>query len=481
MNRSADHADHPPAATWWRRRSLKLRLAVWFTLIASVIMLGLVPLVYTLIERRLHIELDRQLRIDWNLIEAHLEPGEAGRIQWRKSSPATPSSPGYAETWFDVWSPDEVLLSHWPAGGIRVQHPPQPAADHGSTFYNLVLAPGLPARILQQPARIGGRMVTLRVFRDESGIHSTLRQILTGLLLGLPVALLLAAAGGYLMAGRTLKPIEAMAEQARQITAESLGRRLPNPNPHDELGRLASVFNQTLQRLEASFESLRRFTADASHELRTPLTALRSVGEIALREAADAAQLRDTIGSMLEEAQRLHDLIDTLLMFARMEGGRTPLQLESVAVDDLVAEVCDNLEVLAAEKHQHLDRDLEPGHLVEADPLLLRHAVMNILHNAIRYSPPASTVAVRCSRAGNDAIIEISDRGPGIAPEHQSKVFDRFYRIDKARSRAEGGAGLGLAIAKLSVERLGGSIGLSSTEGIGSTFRIILPALPAGP
>ncbi len=476
MNPSTTHATHPPAANWWRRRSLKLRLAVWFTVIASAIMLGLVPFVHGLIERRLRVEIDRQLQIDWNLIEAHLEPGEAGRIQWRKGSPATPSSPGYAETWFDVWSNDEALLSHWPAGATRVLHPPRPTTERSHAWYNLEPAPGLPARVLQKPARVGGREVTLRVFRNESGIHATLRQILAGLLLGLPVAVLLAAAGGYLMAGRTLKPIEAMAEQARQITSESLGRRLPNPNPHDELGQLAAVFNQTLQRLEASFESLKRFTADASHELRTPLTSLRSVGEIALREPAGADQLRDTIGSMLEEAQRLHDLIDTMLMFARVEGGRVPLQLESVAVNEVVADACDSLEVLAAEKHQRFHRDGQPGLLVEADPVLLRHALMNILHNAIRYGPPDSIVRIRCSRRGDQVLIEITDQGPGIAPEHQARVFERFYRIDRARSRAEGGAGLGLAIAKLSVEQIGGSIELASTEGRGSTFRIVLPA-----
>jgi len=461
---------------WWQRRSLRFRLTVWFTLVASVIMLGLTPVVYRLIERRLHVELDHQLRIDWNLIAAHLEADDSGGVRWKKDSPATPKSPGYADTWFDVWSGGDLLLNHWPAHGVQVTRPPRPARDPARAFYNIALDHGLPARTLEQPARIGGREVTLRVFRDEAGLRRTLREIWVGLALGVPLAALLGALGGYLMAGRTLKPVGAMAEQARQITSESLSQRLPNPNPHDELGQLATVFNQTLQRLENSFESLKRFTADASHELRTPLTALRTVGEVALREAGDARALRETIGSMLEEAQRLNDLIDTMLLFARMDSGRAPLQCEAVRVIELIAAVCDSVGVLAAEKQQTIEIAGDPAVVVNGDRLLLRHAVMNILHNAIRYSPAGTKVRVRCFQRDTEAVVEITDEGPGIAPEHREKIFERFYRIDKARSRAEGGAGLGLAIAKLSVERLGGRIELKSDVGRGSVFRIVLPA-----
>ena len=462
-------------SNWWKRRSLKLRIAVCFTVIASVIMLGLLPVVYILIERRLHLEMDHQLGIDWALVEAHLEKDDTGGIHWRTGSPATPKSAGYAETWFDVWSNGEVLLSHWPEQRAQVLHPPQPAQNPAPAFYNIVLDPEFPARTLQKSVEIGGRNVILRVFRNESGIQATLRQILIGLALGMPVAVLLAALGGYLMAGRTLKPISEMADQAREITSESLGKRLPNPNPYDELGQLATVFNATLHRLENSFEALKRFTADASHELRTPLTALRSVGEIALRDAGDVETLRETIGSMLEEAQRLSDLTDTLLMLARVESGRLPLHRESVPLTELVSDVCDSLEVLATEKQQRIELTTAPALIVRADQVLLRQAVMNILHNAIRYSPPDSTLRVACFKSGNDAVVEISDDGPGIALEHQNKVFERFYRVDKARSRAEGGAGLGLALAKLFVEQNGGDIGLSSDPDQGCRFRIEIP------
>jgi signal transduction histidine kinase len=182
------------------------------------------------------------------------------------------------------------------------------------------------------------------------------------------------------------------------------------------------VFNQTLQRLESSFESLKRFTADASHELRTPLTALRTVGEVALRDTGDAKALRETVGSMLEEAQRLNDLIDSMLLLARVESGRSPLHRETVRLDELMAEVCDSVGVLAAEKRQEIKLTGEGDAVVSADRLLLRQAAMNILHNAIRYSPAGSKVSVRCFRRAADAVIEIADEGPGIAAEHQQKI-----------------------------------------------------------
>ena len=463
--------------SWWRRRSLQFRLAVWFTAVASGILLGLAPAVYWRIGHRLHVELDRQLGIDWNLIEAHLEADAAGGIRWKKDSPASPDSPGYADTWFDVWAGGGLLLRHWPARGGISGRPP---ADQARRFHTLPLDTGSSARALEQPARIGGHEVLLRVFRDESGLRRTLREILMGFALAVPVVAMLAALGGYLMAGWMLRPIRAMTEQACRITSESLGERLPNPNPHDELGRLATVFNETLQRLENSFDSLRRFTADASHELRTPLTALRAVGEVALRNPGDVQALRETLGSMLEEVQRLHDLADSLLLLARVEGGRGSARLEAVPVGALVREVSDCLGVLAAEKRQTIECTAHPGLLVTADRMLLRQAVMNVLHNAIRYGPQGSRVAIRCFLRGPLAVIAIMDEGPGIAPEHQHLVFERFFRVEKSRARPEGGAGLGLAIARSSVELLGGRIVLSSEPGRGCRFEIGLPARGPG-
>jgi len=460
--------------TWWRRRSLKLRLGFWFSLIAFVLLLALLPLIYTLTERRLNADLDRQLKIDWILIEAHLESNGADGIQWRRESPSPLESGGYAESWFDVWADGRKLMSHWPKHGVEIKEAPKTEVDAAAN-HDLVFEGKRRARTLQKNARIGGREMTLRLFHDKTSTQATLREILVSLGLGVPVAVLLAAAGGYFMADRALRPITQMTGQARNITSESLGQRLPNANPHDELGQLATVFNETLERLERSFDALRRFTADASHELRTPLTALRSVGEIALREPRDADALRETIGSMLEEAQRLHDLADTLLNLARIESGHATLHPGRVSIDEVAAEVCERLEVLASEKQQNLEVRLVPGLAVEVDPVLFRQAVMNLVHNAIRYSHAGSTVRVSAHCEKASAIIDITDEGPGIAEEHRERVFDRFYRIDKARSRQEGGTGLGLALAKLTVELFRGTIHLESEPGRGCRFEIRLP------
>ncbi|MBL9154982.1 MAG: heavy metal sensor histidine kinase [Verrucomicrobiales bacterium] len=460
--------------TWWKRRSLKLRLAFWFALIACLLLLSLLPFVYVSIGRQLNTDIDRQLAIDWSLIEAHLESDEQGGIRWKKDSPSTLERGGYAESWFDVWSDTAPLMSHWPRHGVRMETPPRPG-ESGVGYYDLTFSGNRPARTLQKPASISGRPLTLRVFLDKTRLQQTLHGILTGLVLGVPIAVLLAAAGGYYMAGRALRPIVEMTRQARQITSESLSQRLPNPNPHDELGRLAQVFNETLERLEKSFSSLRQFTADASHELRTPLTALKSVGEVSLRETREPDALRDTIASMLEEAHRLHELTDTLLLLTRAESGRLPIHTEIVAAAEVVEEVVDRLEVVAAEKSQRLDVSIMPGFIVTADAVLLRQALMNLVHNAIRYSPSETTIRVSCFSEGTEAVIEVTDQGPGIAPEHQERIFERFYRIDRARSRAEGGTGLGLAIARTSIEMFGGTIALRSEPGVGSRFQVRLP------
>lgn len=460
-------------SSWWQRQTLRLRFALSFSLVTTLILLTLLPIVYQFIQRQMLADIDRQLRIDWALIEAHLESDGAGGIQWRKSSPATPKSPGYANSWFDVWENHRPLLQHWPYQGAASLAPPLPTQEHGQ-FVSVPLSDSRPARTYQMISTIAIPHFLLRVFRDESAHRATLRRIVIGLSLGMPIAVLLAAWTGHAMAGRALRPVGDIAAAARRITSDSLSSRLPNPNPHDELGQLATVFNDTLERLDTSFAALKRFTSDASHELRTPLTALRGVGESALREAKSPEQLRDTIGSMLEETQRLHDLADTLLLIARAESGRMPLQRETVSLSTLTQEVIERLEVLATEKNQALEFTAHDDHLVHADPVLLRQSLTNLLHNAIAYSPPDSVIQLHVEKRGDRATLSITDQGPGIPREHREKIFDRFHRIDQARSRADGGTGLGLAIAKLFIEQHGGRIELECPTQGGSVFRIVL-------
>jgi signal transduction histidine kinase len=238
--------------------------------------------------------------------------------------------------------------------------------------------------------------------------------MVTVLGIGLPLTILLVALTGYLVAARALKPVDSMAQRAAQITAEQLNERLQIENPDDELGQLGTAFNATLARLERSFDQLRRFTADASHELRTPLTAIQSVGEVSLRIPGDVNHYRDTIGSMLEETNRLAKLVDSLLTMARADAGRVQLLRADVNLFDLADESVRLLEVLAEEKHQTVQFLGEPSVIVNADRTLLRQAIVNLLHNAVKYSPEHSTVRVRVRETEKHAIVEVQDHGPAF-------------------------------------------------------------------
>jgi heavy metal sensor kinase len=267
-----------------------------------------------------------------------------------------------------------------------------------------------------------------------------------------------------------------MAATAREITADRLSERLPVGNPDDEFGRLAMAFNETFLRLEDSFDRLHRFTADASHELRTPLTAIRSVGEVGLQEAGTISSCREVIGSMLEETDRLTKLVDSLLVLSRADARTMPLTRERTDLAVLANEVSDCLQVLAEEKEQSLSVVAPQPVFVVADRTTLRQALINLLDNAIKFTPAKGyiQVAVETSPQG-EAIVAVSDDGPGIPTEHRERIYERFYRVDKGRSREIDGAGLGLSIAQWAVNVNNGRIELESLDGKGSTFRIHLP------
>lgn len=313
---------------------------------------------------------------------------------------------------------------------------------------------------------------------DASDVTESIRSLALILIAGIPVGLLLALLGGYFLAGRALSPVKTITGKAQDITADNLSERLPVQNPHDEIGHLAAVFNDTLQRLEGSFDQLRRFTADASHELRTPLTSIRSVGEVALKKAMDKKDYQEAISSMLEETERLTNLVDNLLILARGDSGKGKLSVLPVDVSSLVCDVAEELRILAEEKKQELSLTIEKNVVTKVDKETIRLAVSNILHNAIRYTQEGGMVEVNLAGAENGEVrIDIIDNGPGIPDTEQNSVFERFYRVDKARSREKGGAGLGLAIARWAVEVNGGSIAFCDRDKPGIHCRIVLPSV----
>src|SRR5207249_655541 len=378
----------------------------------------------------------------------------------------------------EVWSPQGALL--YRSASLQDQalgSPPGPDEGlHDPTPSSARLPNGTRLRLASGIYHIEDQRIVLRVAYSQEALWRELREFGEVLLLGFPIAVLLAGFGGYALARRALSPIDLMATQAKTISAEKLGDRLSIENPEDELGKLGSVFNAMLGRLQAAFDQLRRFTSDASHELRTPLTAIRSVGEVALQDQRSPAEYRDVIGSMLEEVDRLTRLSESLLALSRADAGHVHIQREEIPLLRLAEEARSVVDVLAEEKRQHIDIEGDASLVVSVDRLILRQAVVNLLDNAIKYSPTESRILVRVQSGGDKQVfLHVIDQGPGIPLEHQSYVFDRFYRVDKARTREWGGAGLGLSITRWAVEAHDGEISLKSDEGHGATFRISLP------
>jgi heavy metal sensor kinase len=416
-------------------------------------------------------QFDDQLHDDFETAEGFLILTGDGRVAWSGDRHHDPDND--EDRGSDVWlaSGEQVYRS-----GASASLPPVAiAATTAQPRYESIVANSRPWRTLTGTSLVGGRAVVLRVSRGETRLRTQLWEVLVVLVLGLPVVVGLAGVGGYVLARRALTPIDHLASEARRITAERLHERLTVPNQHDEIGRLAAVINDAFARLESSFEQLRRFTADASHELRTPLSVIRGIGEAGLGETRTPAEYKEAMGSMLEEVDRLTNLVDTLLRLSHGDAGTVRLSRGAIDLGQLTRDAASSLAVLAEERHQHLTVDAADGISVTADRLVLREAITNVVDNAIKYSPRATSIRIRAYADGNHAYVTVADEGPGIAAGDRGRIFDRFFRLDEARSRESGGAGLGLAIAKWAVEVNGGHITVESGAIGGSVFRIVLP------
>ena len=456
-----------PLRSRGRMRSVRVRLTLWYTGAMIVVLALYAAGVYAVVRKNISDRLNERLHTDFQWPAEMLDTLPNGGITDDNVAPDS-NSP-----WLQILSPSGELLYKT----FLAKQRPIPYELASNSDGTIVPIPGTTPtiRVLSGKSKIGGQPVVVQVAADERAMQEDLHKLTLIFLLGLPLGVAAAGVGGYSLARRALAPVERMAERARLITAERLRERLPVDNPEDELGRLASVFNETLTRLELSFDQMRRFTADASHELRTPLTAMRSVGEVGLRGKRDEHAYREIIGSMLEEVDRLAHLVDRLLTLSKADTGDSLLSTEPVDLRELADEVASQLDVLAEEKQQTLTVQHAAAPHWTGDRLVLRQALLNLVDNAIKYSPTGAHITIRVGEFSSSAVVDVTDNGPGIPAELQSRIFDRFYRVDKSRSRENGGAGLGLSIAKWAVEVHGGQLTLENTNGGGSTFRITLP------
>jgi two-component system OmpR family sensor kinase len=328
-----------------------------------------------------------------------------------------------------------------------------------------------------------GQNYTLVVLESLHPQREMMEDIRDTFLWAIPIALLLLSIGGYFLARKSLAPVAAMASQARRMGARNLHDRLEVANQRDELGQLAISFNQLLERLEKSFELQRRFVADASHELRTPVAILRGETEVTLSKPdRPPAEYRETLAILRDESQRLAQIIEDLFTLTRADAGQYPLTSTDLYLDELASDVLHRARSLAIARNITLSSAIDPELPLHADESLLRRMLLNLLDNAIKYTPEGGTVSLHCQKHGHEYVVSVTDTGPGIPADMQHRIFERFFRADKTRSRAEsdtGGAGLGLSIARWIAEAHQGRLELTRSDSSGSTFTAFLPIGPS--
>ncbi|HYW97793.1 MAG TPA: ATP-binding protein [Candidatus Elarobacter sp.] len=327
-----------------------------------------------------------------------------------------------------------------------------------------------------------GKTYTLVILQSLHQQQEMLEEVTATFAWVIPIAIVLASAGGYFLARKSLAPVVAMSTQAGRIGAANLHERLAVQNDRDELGHLAQSFNGLLDRLSQSFERQRRFMADASHELRTPVAILRGEAEVALsQQARSLEEYRESLGVLHQEAERLTHIVEDLFTLTRADAGQYPLQPRDFYLDELIAECVHSARTLALAKKICLNLEEASESPIHADESLLRRMILNLLDNAIKYTPEGGSVSVTCRRAGKEYALSITDTGGGIPADLQPRIFERFFRADKARSRTEndgGGAGLGLSISRWIAEAHHGRLQLTHSNSAGSTFTAYLPAEP---
>lgn len=433
-----------------RSPRLRTRIVLWYCAAITWALAVFAAVAFVVIRWSLLAELDHEIQDHLHAAAHTLEhSGPGGRL----ITPLDRREPGAPVTWW--------LVVRRPDGTVLLSSPPS--------------APPAPARWARETVEVDSETLVVEVGKSELQVRRRLGHLAVAFLLGLPLALAGALLPRRFLMTRVLRPLSQIAAHAHRITVSRLAERLAVEQPVDELGELALAFNEAFTRIERSFEELKRFTADASHELRTPLTAMRSVGEVALQEGHTPAAYRDAIGSMLEEVDRMTALVEALLTLVRADARGTMLPTEPVDLVALARAVVGHLSVLAEEKHQAIAVDAEGQVIARGHADVLRQALVNVVHNAIKFAPEGGVVRVEVSEGPGEATIRVSDSGPGIPAGARGRVFDRFYRVDAARARDSGGFGLGLAIARSAVEAQGGRIELTSPPDCGACFEISLP------
>lgn len=468
-----------------RPKTLRTRLTLWYMGLFTLVLLVYLVVVYVFQYGLLTSQIFHDEIQDVETVEGLLRFDNQGELTLDQSYHSHPQSHLLADRLMEVQDfTGAVLYRTDTLHGMTLGKVTQ-TEDEGDSSFNertVHLADGSWALMISHRHPVQGRMLLIRLGYSLSPLMARMRNFLFALILALPLALVCAGFAGFKTVRKSLAPLDDMASRAEQITVYELSGRLAVENRQDELGRVAVVFNSLLERLEQSFAQLQRFTADAAHELRTPLSSIRVVGEGALRSDQSAAQYRETISSMLEETLRLNQTVEGLLLISRAEAGEIRLDPTSFSVHVLVGDLLSLLDVLLEENGLVVrEHTLEPARMtVTADRTLLRTCLLNVLHNAAKFSPAGGSITISYMHVEKQLRpflrVSVLDEGPGISADNREKVFERFFRVRDTSLPVGDGAGLGLAIARHAIEANSGLIYFDPTQSRGALCQIEIPA-----
>ena len=480
-SKSGTDAAHPTRSLPPRVFSIAWRMTIWYALSTFVLIFVASGLLYWGLASSLYHEDLRDLADNLNNARLLL-PTAAGmmlRLPEKRPSWAPPHQP---EIYLRLLDGDGRTLVETP--GLAAQLPPPTKADlanaaaNGGRRLDVTSLSGRPFLTLIEPvARAGhaGPPRFLQVAMNRAHDEYLLARYRDRLWFVLGSSLVLCSLAGYFIARSGMGPIEGIARTAARIRSATLHERIDMQRLPAELAELAVTFNTMLDRIEDSFRHISQFSDDAAHELRTPINNLRGEIEVALNQPRSNEEYREVLTSCLEECERISRLIQTLLLLARSDTSGEALRRESVDVGALMANLGAFYEAAAAEAGIHLRVTVEPGVSAELDRTLFQQAVANLVSNALAYTPRGGSVSVAARAAGARLTLIVSDTGCGIAPEHLPRVFERFYRADRARAGSAHNLGLGLAVVESIVARHGGCVEIESEVGRGTEVRMILP------
>jgi len=452
--------------------SVRTRLTLWYAGVLAMSLVAFALVIYYAAARSFHERQDESLRSTAHTVaSAYVEEiGEAHSLT--KAAEVVLVELTFPDRYVQILdSSGQPIGASKNLSGTVLTIPPSVLTRNGG----FATIDGL--RVAVVPVSTDRDLGFAAVAERLSVLEEGLGQLRRDFFAGVPVVLLLASLGGYFLARKSLAPIASMNTQTQRISAESLSSRLDVTNARDELGRFATTINDLLARLENSFNEQQRFIADASHELRTPLAVLRGETEVALGKTRTVKEYQESLTLIQEEAERLSRIVEDLFILARQPiQSPTALIKDSVSLSEVVADCARAAQVLADRKGVRLKLENDsPSIALIADEELLKRMILNLLDNAVKYTPEGGEVSLTLARENGNAEIVVRDTGIGIQETDQQRVFDRFYRVDKARSRALGGAGLGLSIVRCIVEAHRGQIKIESIPRRGSTFTVSLP------